>query len=127
MISDWMPEIGVIVIILSAVAFAASRMLVVRIQEHEVGIVIKKWGNASLPAHRLVALHGEAGFQADTLAPGRPWLRWSPKDKILKVATVWVPPGAQALVIAEDGDRLPAGQVLGRVVRDHDTVHGARA
>ena len=69
MISDWMPEIGVIVIILSAVAFAASRMLVVRIQEHEVGIVIKKWGNASLPAHRLVALHGEAGLQADTLAP----------------------------------------------------------
>src|SRR5437867_9633786 len=96
MISDWMPEIGVIVIILSAVAFAASRMLVVRIQEHEVGIVIKKWGNASLPAHRLVALHGEAGLQADTLAPGRHWFYWSPKYKILKVPSVWVPPGELA-------------------------------
>src|SRR6266581_1229125 len=116
MISDWMPEIGVIVIILSAVAFAASRMLVLRIQEHEVGIVIKKWGNTSLPAHRLVALHGEAGLQAETLAPGRHWFYWSPKYKVLKVPTVWVPPGEIALVIAEDGDRLPEGQLLGTVI-----------
>ena len=126
MISDWMPEIGVIVIILSAVAFAASRMLVVRIQEHEVGIVIKKWGNASLPAHRLVALNGEAGLQADTLAPGRHWFYWSPKYKILKVPTVWVPPGELALVIAEDGDRLPEGQLLGRVVIECDQFQDAR-
>src|SRR5690349_8993555 len=42
----------------------------VRIHERQVGIVIKRYSRRSLPPGRLVALEGEAGYQADTLAPG---------------------------------------------------------
>jgi hypothetical protein len=42
------------------------------IGEREVGIVVKKFtiGRKGLPAGSLIALNGEAGLQADTLAPG---------------------------------------------------------
>ena len=40
------------------------------IRERQVGIVIKRFGSRSLPPGRLIALDGEAGYQADTLAPG---------------------------------------------------------
>ncbi len=40
------------------------------IREREVGIVVRKFSRRGLPAGRLVALDGEAGYQADTLAPG---------------------------------------------------------
>jgi hypothetical protein len=33
-------------------------------------MVVKKFGGRSLPPSRQVALDGEAGYQADTLAPG---------------------------------------------------------
>jgi hypothetical protein len=37
-----------------------------------VGVVVKKFtlGGHRLPPGQLVALNGEAGYQADTLAPG---------------------------------------------------------
>jgi len=42
----------------------------VLIRERQVGIVIKRFANKSLPPGHLLALDGEAGYQADTLAPG---------------------------------------------------------
>ncbi len=42
----------------------------VLIRERQVGIVVKKFGTRSLPPGRLLALAGESGYQADTLAPG---------------------------------------------------------
>jgi uncharacterized membrane protein YqiK len=49
--------------------FATSLFGIVIVREHEVGIVVKKFG-PRLPAGQLIGLKGEAGFQADTLAPG---------------------------------------------------------
>jgi hypothetical protein len=48
------------------------------IGEREVGIVVKKFTIAGkgLPAGQLIALNGEAGLQADTLAPGWHWGYW---------------------------------------------------
>ena len=43
---------------------------VVVINERQVGVVVKKFSGRGLPPGQLVALHGEAGYQADTLAPG---------------------------------------------------------
>ncbi len=42
----------------------------VLIRERQVGIVIKRFAAKSLPPGHLLALEGEAGYQADTLAPG---------------------------------------------------------
>jgi len=40
------------------------------ISERQVGIIVKKFGGRSLPPGQFIALNGEAGYQADTLAPG---------------------------------------------------------
>jgi uncharacterized membrane protein YqiK len=43
---------------------------VVHIGEQQVGLVIKRFAMRSLPPGEIIALNGEAGYQADTLPPG---------------------------------------------------------
>jgi uncharacterized membrane protein YqiK len=97
----------------------------VLIRERQVGIVIKKFGSRSLPPGRLLALAGEAGYQADTLAPGLHfgYYRW--QYRILKTAVTLVPQGEIALVVAADGAPTPAERILGKVV-DCDNYQDAR-
>ena len=63
------------------------------VREREVGIVVKKFASRSLPPGRLVALEGEAGYQADTLAPGFHFGYWPWQYRIAKVPVVVVPQG----------------------------------
>src|SRR6266851_3722357 len=86
------------------------------IRERQVGIVVKKFGMRSLAPGHLVALAGEAGYQADTLAPGLHfgYFRW--QYSILKLEVTVVPQGEIALVIAADGAAIPAERILGRIV-----------
>jgi uncharacterized membrane protein YqiK len=95
------------------------------IRERQVGIVVKKFGARSLPAGRLIALAGEAGYQADTLPPGLHFgfFRW--QYRVNKVAVTVVPPGEIALVVAADGAPIPSERILGRVV-DCDNFQDAR-
>jgi uncharacterized membrane protein YqiK len=88
----------------------------VLIRERQVGIVIKKFGGQGLAPGRLIALAGESGYQADTLAPGLHfgYFRW--QYRILKVPVTVVPQGEIALVVAADGAPVPAERILGRVV-----------
>jgi uncharacterized membrane protein YqiK len=110
----------VLVCVLVVVASGA-----VLIRERQVGIIIKKFGSRSLPPGRLIALNGEAGYQADTLAPGLHfgYFRW--QYRILKVPVVIVPQGEIALVLAADGDAIPTERILGKVV-DSDNYQDAR-
>src|ERR1041385_7127874 len=86
------------------------------IRERQVGIVVKKFGSRSLPPGRLIALAGEAGYQADTLAPGLHfgYFRW--QYRILKMPVTVVPQGEIALVLAADGDSIPSERILAKVV-----------
>jgi uncharacterized membrane protein YqiK len=95
------------------------------IRERQVGIIVKQFGARSLPPGRLVALNGEAGYQADTLAPGIHFglFRW--QYRILKVPVTIVPQGEIALVVAADGAAIPADRILGKVV-DCDNFQDAR-
>ena len=71
--------ITLIFILLGVVLFlllAKSLLGLVVIGELQVGIVAKKFARRSLAAGRLIALDGEAGFQADTLAPGWHFFLW---------------------------------------------------
>ncbi len=97
----------------------------VLIRERQVGVVVKKFGSSSLPPGRLVALAGESGYQADTLAPGLHfgYFRW--QYRILKMRLVVVPQGEIALVVAADGAATPSGRILGKVV-DCDNFQNAR-
>ncbi len=97
----------------------------VLIRERQVGVVIKRFAGKSLPPGRLIALAGEAGFQADTLAPGLHFGYWPWQYRILKMPVTVVPQGELALVLAADGDAIPTGRILGKVV-DSDNFQNAR-
>ena len=97
----------------------------VLIQERQVGIVVKRFGRHALAPGRLVALDGEAGYQADTLAPGLHFGFWRWQYRIIKVPVVVVPQGEIALVLAADGSAIPTQRILGRVV-ECDSFQDAR-
>src|SRR5436190_12198626 len=97
----------------------------VLIQERQVGIVVKRFGARALPPGRFVALAGEAGFQADTLAPGLHFGYWRWQFRIVKVSVTVVPQGEIALVLAADGAPIPPERILGKVV-DCDNFQDAR-
>src|SRR5262245_1623684 len=88
----------------------------VLIHERQVGIVIKKLGLRSLDPGKLIALNGESGYQADTLAPGLHLWFWRWQYRILKVPITIVPQGEIALVMAADGAAIPPECILGKVV-----------
>jgi uncharacterized membrane protein YqiK len=97
----------------------------VLIDERQVGVVVKRFASRSLAPGRLVALQGEAGYQADTLAPGLHFGLWRWQYQILKVPVTEVAPGEIALVVAADGAPIPPERILGQVV-DCDDFQDAR-
>ena len=86
------------------------------IQERQVGVVVKRFGGTALEPGRLIALRGEAGYQADTLSPGLHFGYWRWQFRILKVPVVVVPQGEIALIIAADGQAIPSERILGRII-----------
>jgi len=97
------------------------------IGEREVGIVVRKFtlSGRGLPAGRLIALNGEAGLQADTLAPGWYWGYWPWQYSVRKESVVVVPQGEIALIVAADGEPNPPQRILGKIV-DCDNYQDAR-
>ncbi|MDZ7968695.1 MAG: flotillin family protein [Nostoc sp. DedSLP03] len=88
------------------------------IGEREVGIVVRKFtlSGRGLPAGSLIALNGEAGLQADTLAPGWHWGYWPWQYSVKKEPVVVVPQGEIALIVAADGQPNPPERILGKIV-----------
>ncbi|WP_375480110.1 SPFH domain-containing protein [uncultured Nostoc sp.] len=88
------------------------------IGEREVGIVVRKFtlSGRGLPAGSLIALNGEAGLQADTLAPGWHWGYWPWQYSVKKESVVVVPQGEIALIVAADGQPNPPERILGKIV-----------
>ena len=97
----------------------------VLIRERQVGIVVKRFSGKSLEPGRLIALGGEAGLQADALAPGLHFGYWPWQYRIIKVPITIVAQGEIALVLAADGASIPSERILGRVV-DCDNFQDAR-
>ncbi|HSH92712.1 MAG TPA: flotillin family protein [Roseimicrobium sp.] len=97
----------------------------VLIRERQVGIVVKRFAARSMPSERFIALNGEAGLQADTLAPGLHFPYWPWQFRIIKVPVTIVPQGEIALVLAADGASIPSERILAKVV-DCDNFQDAR-
>ncbi len=85
---------------------------VVNIPGNEVGIVEKKFGGGKLPDGRILAVNGENGIQAQTLAPGWHFFYWPWQYKIDKVPVTEIKNGHIGLVQAADGQSL-----------DNDTIY----
>jgi uncharacterized membrane protein YqiK len=111
---------GILFLILSPTLTGA-----VLIREQQVGIVVKRFASRSLAPGQLLALNGEAGYQADTLAPGLHFGLWRWQYRVLKVPVTIVPQGEIGLVVAADGAPIPSERILGKVV-DCDNFQDAR-
>lgn len=88
-----------------------------QIPNQQVGVVEKLWSReGSVPGGSIIALHGEAGFQADLLRGGLHFGYWRWQYRVHKVRLVTIPQGQIGYVYARDGESLPPSQTLGRVV-----------
>jgi len=98
----------------------------VMIDEKEVGVVIKKFGFAKLPPGQLIALNGEAGYQADTLAPGLHFGYWFFQYRVIKASMIRIPAGEIGLVLANAGAPIQSERILAKTV-PCDNFQDARA
>jgi uncharacterized membrane protein YqiK len=90
------------------------------VPEDKIGLVTKKFvlfgADKSLPDSRIIATKGEAGFQAQTLAPGLYWGMWIWQYKVDMTAFTIIPEGKIGLVLSKDGKEIPTGRILARKV-----------
>ena len=119
-------HIGVVLTVAVILAFFAFykwtfRLFgVVIVPDDSIGTITKKFvlfgANRELPPGKIVALMGEAGLQADTLAPGLHFFLWPWQYTIELVKFVIVPDGSIAVIEACDGTPLPDGRVIAKQV-----------
>jgi len=99
------------------------------VPEDRIGLVTKKFvliGKQELPEGRIIATDGEAGFQAQTFAPGVYFWKWIWQYSITFQPFIIIPTGKIGLVLAKDGAELETGRILGRKV-DCDSYQDAKA
>ena len=85
------------------------------VREDESGLLIRRYGRP-LPSGRIIALQGEAGYQARMLSPGWHFPVWVWKYHVQKVPILVVRPGEIAVVVAADGAPIPVERVLAKEV-----------
>ncbi|OOV29180.1 band 7 protein [Flavobacterium sp. LM5] len=100
------------------------------VPEDKIGLVTKKFvlfgADKSLPDGRIIATKGEAGFQAQTLAPGLYWGMWIWQFSVDMTPFTIIPEGKIGLVLSKDGKEIPTGRILARKV-DSDNYQDATA
>ena len=97
----------------------------ISVGESEVGIITKKFSNKNLSPGKLTALNGEAGLQADTLAPGWHFGFFPWQYSVKKEPVVTIPQDEIGLIVANDGSQIPANRILAKRV-DCDKFQDAR-
>ncbi len=119
-----------LVLAVAAYRFVLRAFGVLLIPQDSIGIVTKRFvllgANRTLPDGHIVALNGEAGTQADTLAPGVHFFLWPWQYTIALVKFTRIPEGMLGVVESSDGAPISGGRVLGRAVSS-DSFQNARA
>ncbi|MFS2032448.1 SPFH domain-containing protein [Polaromonas sp. CT11-55] len=103
---------------------------VILIPDDSLGTVTKKFvlfgANSKLPDGQIIALQGEAGYQADTLSPGLHLGLWPWQFDIEMIKFTTIPQGKIGVVQACDGKPLPSGRIIARDI-DCNFYQDARA
>lgn len=113
---------GLVGLILAVVFWRAVLWLfgVIIVSDDSLGSVTKKFvifgANSKLPDGQIVALEGEAGYQADTLSPGLHLGLWPWQYTIDLIKFTVIPQGKIGVVQACDGKPLPSGRIIARDV-----------
>ena len=128
----WQPALIVLAILLLLAFYRPLLWLfgVIIVPDDSIGVVTKKFvifgRNRNLPDGRIIALNGEAGYQADTLPPGLQFGLWPWQYKVELVKFLEVPPGKVGGVEARDGKPLASGKIIAQEV-PCDSFQDARA
>ena len=125
--------IGTIFLVLAVVLFWKAFLWlfgIIIVPDDSLGTVTKKFvifgANSNLPDGQIIALEGEAGYQADTLSPGLHMGLWPWQYAIELIKFSVIPQGKIGVVQACDGKPLPSGRVIARDV-DCNYFQDARA
>lgn len=124
--------IGVVCMVLFLVLYKWTFQLfgVYIIPDDCVGTVVKRFvlfgTHKVLPPGKIVALKGEAGIQADTLAPGLHIGLWPWQYDITIVKQQIIKPNEVGIIESCDGNVLPDGRIIARQVKC-DNFQDARA
>lgn len=114
----WIP---IVILLLFMYRFVFQLLGIVIVPEDKIGLVIKKFvlfgDKRELPAGRIIATEGEAGYQAHPLPPGIHFWKWLWQYEITLQPLMVVPSGQIGLIVAKDGAELPKGRVLAQSVR----------
>lgn len=114
----WIGIAGAVVLLgVLSVLFACVRY----IPNSKVGIVEKLWSNkGSLGDGDIIALNGEAGYQAGVLRGGVHFGLWRWQYAIHKAPLVMIKQGKIGYVFARDGGSLHPSQTLAKVVESNN-------
>jgi uncharacterized membrane protein YqiK len=107
----WLTALGLLGLLAAFVAIGGVRI----IRENESGLVIKRYGR-NLPPGRIIALDGEAGYQAQMLPPGWHFGLFIWHYIVKPVPMVVVRPGEIALIVAADGATIPPERILAAAI-----------
>jgi uncharacterized membrane protein YqiK len=128
-----LPALTVAVVVLAILLFyrAIARLFgVVIVPEDSAGIVNKRYAvvgqHRTLPPGAIIALHGEAGLQADALAPGLHFGLWPWQYIVTLQKFITITQDTIGIVEARDGHPLTDGHVLARRV-ECNSFQDARA
>ncbi len=113
----WVP---VIIICILAYRIIFQLMGIVIVPEDKIGLVTKKFvlfgDKRELPAGRIIATEGEAGYQAQTLPPGLHFWKWIWQFEVTLQPLTIIPSGQIGLIVAKGGAELAKGRVLAHSV-----------
>jgi uncharacterized membrane protein YqiK len=105
--------VGLVLLAIAAWELAGLRY----IANNRVGVVEKLWSaKGSVPEGGIIALNGEAGFQAELLRGGLHFGYWRWQFRIHRMPLVTIPQGKIGYVYARDGEALAPSQTLGQVI-----------
>ena len=107
----WIAAVGLVALVVALYYLGGVQA----IAENQSGLVIKRYGR-SLPPGRVIAIDGEAGFQARLLPPGWHLGYWIWSYRVERIPMVIVRAGEIALIVAADGGAIPPERILAREV-----------
>jgi uncharacterized membrane protein YqiK len=112
--NQWLVLLGITI----AILIVLPKVLGLRsIPNNRVGVIEKFWSSAgSVKEGQIIALNGEAGYQAELLRGGLHLFYWPWQYRIHKVSLVTIPENKIGYVYARDGTPLAPSQTLGRVI-----------
>jgi uncharacterized membrane protein YqiK len=132
LIAHWQWVAVVVAIVLLLLLWRGILWLcgVIIVPDDSIGVVTKKFvllgSKRNLPAGKIIALNGEAGYQADTLPPGLHVGLWPWQYTVELVKFFTVPQGRVGCVESCDGKPLESGRIVARQVTC-DSFQDARA